>query len=467
MSNPTFKQSEELTEKVDRADFLNRAYEGGDKYRDGEFLERHKREDKTDFNTRLDLSSYANFTAPVIDAYISFLYRDKPDRQIDDIDEDIINDIDRNGNSLDEFSRHVARTSSIESTVAVIVDKPKSEAGTRQQEIEAGIRPYASMYKIDQWIDAKWRIEDGKYILDKFSVLEGIEDDVSIIKVWMPDAWERWEQEGSKKAELKESGVNPLGEVPTVFVNNKCPRASNKLACGISDIADIADLNRRIYNLDSFIMEITQNTAFPMLEMPDSIGRAASDDSDVEVGTSNTLPIDPENPGAKHRWVEPEHSSLDRLEVLRQSAKMDIESIAKLGSSEGTSTRTESGVALELRFQQLNALLSEKAETMESAEMEIVRLIAKWNGDEFTGDIVYPRKFGIRDLSADIDTAIKAKGVVPSKTFESEQAMRFVNRILKDADKETINKIKEELESTPVGTDANGLDALNSDQKVI
>ena len=51
----------------------------------------------------------------------------------------------------------------------------------------------------------------------------------------------------------------------------------------------------------------------------------------------------------------------------------------------------------------------------------------------------------MRDLQHDLELAIQASAAIPSKTFDAVQGLKLAARILKDADKETLAKIKAEL----------------------
>ena len=93
----------------------------------------------------------------------------------------------------------------------------------------------------------------------------------------------------------------------------------------------------------------------------------------------------------------------------------------------------------------MNAVLVEKGENMESVENEAFRLYGKWQNIVWDGKVTYPRKFGVRDMLHEIDLAINANAAVPSKTFEAAQGRKIAAKVLKDADKATLDKIEAEL----------------------
>lgn len=438
------KQDKEIKEKADRAEFLDAAYRGGEGYKDTSALVRYKNEDETDYSKRLSSSSYTNYCSPVIDSYIAFLYRDGVDRQDTGLSDEVLSDIDANNSDIDAFSREVMTISSIESAVGVLVDKPESTLDSRQDELDLGIHPYATIFPLSSILEYDEEVVFGHRMITKLVLLESSGEDFIEYKEWGTDEWVLWKKDKNAKPEMIDSGVNPLGEIPFISVVNK----GKSLLNGVSDIDDIADINRRIFNIDSNSMTLSEKTAFPMLQGPRDVIDSDSSDEGLEVGPENVLAFDEENPSAKYEWLEPDNTSISRNLELKDDARRDINNISKLNIAEVEQTSgPESGVALELRFQQLNALLSSKAETAEDFEERLLYLMNKWNGDEYNGSVTFPRKFGIRDLSADLDTAMKSLTVINSKRYKDLLAESFVGRMLKDADpndiKEIINELKE------------------------
>ena len=137
----------------------------------------------------------------------------------------------------------------------------------------------------------------------------------------------------------------------------------------------------------------------------------------------------------------------------RREAIADIKELAKTGHAEAENTNPESGVALEIRFQQLNALLSEKAENMELAETQILALVGLWMGIESDAKIIYPRKFGVRDLMQEIELTIAAKEAIHSRTFKATVEKNLAGRIMKDTDEKIVEIVNEEIDAVIVETE--------------
>jgi hypothetical protein len=153
---------------------------------------------------------------------------------------------------------------------------------------------------------------------------------------------------------------------------------------------------------------------------------------------------------AGFRWIEPPHTSLAQILAHRASAVADLRYMAKTGQTETEKKQAESGVALEIRFQQLTAMLSDKAENSESFERAVFEIIGNWEGKDYKAKIVYARRFGVRDLMYELDEAINSRMVIPSPTYAKEVAKKFVPRILPaDTEPEVFDQIYKELDQLP------------------
>jgi hypothetical protein len=216
---------------------------------------------------------------------------------------------------------------------------------------------------------------------------------------------------------------------------------------GISDLQDLADINKNIYYLCSDAKEIIENTAFPMLAVPYAKGGG---DEEKELGPRNILQFDPSEPDARPYWLEPPHSSLTEIREWVKQDIGEIHRIAKMGGVKAVEdfTAVKSGIALELEYQQLYAALSEKADNLEQAEMQVLDLWARWEGKEFDGVIDYPDDFSIKDLDRDLGNAIKAQSAqVDSITFKRELQKKIAGVVLPKLDETVSVRINDEIDA--------------------
>lgn len=460
-----FTRHPESKEHLKTWNFLEDSYKGGDEYREGRYLFKRELEDSPVYDARIIEAAFDNMCSPVVDIYTSYLMTSKIGRNYGKLSgtmfDDFLRDTDFDGRSYEAYWRVNSRMASIQGVVGTLVDKPPSNAQSKADEIEGNIRPYYVTYKAPSIYDWKYERIGGKIMLT-YLVLEedSGEKDVEQFRVWTRTDWAVWHQKKDGKdayiakddngEEMK--GTHDLKEIPFVVLRNR--DALEKMH-GLSDIGDIAELNKRIYNIDSDIDQIRGRAALPFLQIPKSPGSEET----VIISLSTVFEFDPDNPQSKASWLEPNLNSIDSSLKQREVVVDGIRMIAKLGGDSAQRTSVESGVSLEIRFQQLNAVLNEKAEMMRNAEAECLRLYAKWEGGdgETQAVITYPESYGVRDMSADIDTAIKAKTLIPSKVFSVEKSMEIVARYLNDPTDEAIEAIKKELEG------AQTLDLLNVD----
>lgn len=435
---------------IDDWKFFVRSYMGGSSYKRGDYLLQHPFESSANYERRKETAYYYNYCAPIVDVFTSHLFkkgavRDYGNLSGDPLFQSFLFDADLNGANFHQFMRDGARFASIYGHVSFIIDKPGVETKTKAEARDKDIRPYITMVTPENVLDWTYaRDERGSLNLSMVKIYEGAGE----YRIWTKEDWSLWKvtvnDDDDESVKLLDSGDHSLGKVPIVTLYNKSTTIRMK---GVSDLEDIADINKNIYYLCSDAKEIIENTAFPMLAVPYS--KMTSDD-EVEVGPKNIFQFDPEFSGAKPYWLEAPHSSLSEIrEWVRQDIN-EIHRIAKMGGARATegSGRSQSGVALELEYQQLHALLSEKADNIEQAERDIFNFWALWEAREFSGYVDYPDDFSVRDLLNDLDKSIKAQGAnVVSDTFNKELQKNIVDTVLPKLTDEVRVKIREEIES--------------------
>ena len=426
--------------------FFVRSYFGGKFYRDGNYLIQHPFESSANYSRRKDIAYYYNYCSPIVDIFVSHLFRKPAKRDYgslkgDPLFEAFVSDADLEGATLPQFIRDAQRFASIYGGVSIVVDRPDVTAGTRKEAIDGDIRPYLSLVTPENLID--WSFErgpSGKSVLGRVKIRE----DKDTYRIWNRSGWELWEVVKDKnEVRLLDAGEHGLGVVPVVTLYNK--RSGVKML-GVSDIQDIADINKNIYYLCSDAKEIIENTAFPMLAVPYEKGGGGEM---KEIGPKNILQFDPAEANARPYWLEAPHSSLTEI---REWVKQDISEIfriAKMGGVKATEdfSQPRSGVALELEYQQLNSVLAEKADNLEQAEMQILDLWARWEGRVFDGVVDYPDDFSVRELERDLDAAFRALSAgIGSSTFRRELEKAIAVSVLPKLDSSVQEKIVKEIE---------------------
>jgi hypothetical protein len=397
----------------DRWQFLLWSYTGGEEYRRQGYLTRYKLEDNSQYQQRLNTTPLDNHCQSVIQVYTSYLFREQPKRELEaweyqpDV-EDFLNDCDYDGRSLDAFMKDVATWSSVFGHSWILMTKPNLGAATLGEEQSLGVRPYVNLLTPLAVLDWTWtRTASGRYELTMFKYIEEIVDKITVVKKWTPTTIETWIMEDEKReARVSSVEANGLGMIPAVLAYNK---RSIVKGIGVSDITDIADLQRLIYNYNSEVEQSIRLDGHPSLVVT----------PDVQYGSgAGAVIVVPENSDAGLRPYYLEHSG-GNIASIHNSITQCVEAINRLSNTGGvraTETRTLSGVAMEVEFSLLNSVLAEKADQMELAEEQLWRLYAMYTGREYTGKIHYPGSFNVKDAQREYQQLATAKSAATDPT---------------------------------------------------
>ena len=439
MDTVRFKRDARLASMVADWEFFENTYNGGTMYAKANLI-RHEREPDIAFSRRLKEACVINYCAPVVDLYNFYLYRTDPMRDLGSLSDSplmqrFVDDADFMGNRYQDVIRAISERGSIYGIFGVVVDKPQGVTESMGEELANDIRPYVATYAPENiWCMDYERVNGGRPKLVKLI----LEEDSNRLRVWTVDSVLVYGRVAGTidEYELEQEIINPLGIIPFVLHTN---RMALDPMCAASDIADLAHIQRSVFNNDSKMLEAMGRAAFPMMEIPDGSlpmpsGNQFSGEirnQEIVVGSGNAL-IRSSGDSVGHRYIEPSMVGASRYLEIRKAMLDDFSIIARTQHANAQKTVATSGVALEIEFQQLNGLLSSKAACMERTEVRLLQLVANWLGTEFNGSIKYNDSFGVKDLSADIDTAIKSLSVITSPTYKAEIAKQLATRILDD-----------------------------------
>ena len=433
-----------------RWEYFIRSYLGGKEYQDGKFLQPYQLEFENEYHKRINFTPLDNHCRNIIDIYSSFLFRVEPVREYGSLTEDMSveqfkDDADLEGRSFNALMREAQRFASIYGHVWLLMDKPSTNVMTRAEELDQGIRPYLNIYTPENVLDWHYTRNDaGYYYLDYLKIREEQTAEGEYYKLWYLDKIDCVFVSSTSRDEPKliSSLPNPLMKIPAVILYNQ---RSPMRGLGVSDLTDVADLQKAIYNEFSEIEQIIRLSNHPSL--------VKTKDTDAGAGAGSIIEI-PENLDAnlKPYILQPNGSNLDG--VLR-SINHKVEAINRLthvGTLRATAERVQSGIALRTEFELLNARLSEKSKLMELAEEQIWRLFADWQETVFDGEIEYPESFDIRDWATDLELLQQAKASnIKSATFAKEIVKQIARTVIEDDT--TLEQIDSEIDG---GTEALG-----------
>ena len=420
-------------ETVTNFEYYIRSYNGGYDYTLGQYLNRYNLELDNEFNQRLANTPCDNHCRNIIQIYSSFLFRVKPSRNFGSMAEEpslesFLKDADLEGNSFNNVIKQAQNYASIYGHCFMILDKPAIQTRTRAEELNQDIRPYVSIVTPENALDWNFKREvNGKYYLDYLKIREEVDKDGgTYFRMWYPDRIDTIYQKDNDEPSIIDTAENQIGKIPAVILYNS---KSHKRGIGISDLTDIADLQKAIYNEYSEIEQLIRLTNHPSLVKTPSVNASAGAGAVIE------MPEEIE-PNLKPYLLQPSGANLNSIMESIKHKVEAINRIAHTGAIRTTKQQVSSGIALQTEFELLNARLSEKADNLEIAEEQLFRLYAQFQNVEFDGEINYPDSFNIKDYAIDLQFFSMAKAMnIQSPTFNKEVDKEIIRSVLDDDEK--------------------------------
>jgi len=431
-------------ENVNLWEYYIRSYNGGYDYMVGQYLNRYNLELDNEFNQRLANTPCDNHCKNIIQIYSSFLFRVKASRNFGSMAdesslESFLKDADLDGNSFNNVIKQAQNYSSIYGHCFMILDKPKVTTNTKAEELEQDIRPYLSIITPENVLDWNFKREiNGKYYLDYLKIREEVDrNGGTYMRLWYPDRVDTvYMKDDRTEPTLIDTADNLIGKIPAVILYNS---KSHKRGIGQSDLTDIADLQKSIYNEFSEIEQLIRLTNHPSLVKTPSVNASAGAGAIIEMP-------DEMEPNLKPYLLQPSGQNLQAIMDSINSKTESINRLAHTGAIRTTRNQINSGIALQTEFELLNARLSEKADNLEIAEEQLFRLYALFQNAQFDGEINYPDTFNIRDYATDLAYFQQAKAInIESPTLQKEIDKEIARAVVDDDEK--LNIIFDEIEA--------------------
>lgn len=459
--------------------FSQLCYEGGDGWLD-EVIFRHERESKPNYTNRLKEAYNLNFAEAIVELFNFYLFEKPFDRQLGELKENrqwlmFEKNCDRYGTDYNRFLNNAQKLASITGSLGILVNKfvpGDSNILTVAEEERRGIYPYCASYVLQSILD--WEEEtDPVSGAPRLAMLKLREEDDSLVTYWYPTYWEQWHIEqkaGMKKVEKVGDGINPLDEIPFMWLENV--ERLNYRRIGKGDIGDIARIVGSIVRNLSCGEETINFAGFPMMRVPyakvDETGNVIK--TETFSGPKAVQQFDPElGEAGKPDWMEPKiKDSVDSILDWMDRKVDEIYRLKHLSGVHGqrkSNNEVASGLALRYEFQQLNAVLSQKADLLCEADLNIIRLWGKWQGLEAVAEKVTAKRtvnFSVEDLAVALDNIFNSIKESTSKTLKAELEKKAAELLLPGATEETMKRIAEEADAGAAA--AATPDGLQSDQ---
>lgn len=460
--------------------FLRQAIEGGPGYVNGNLF-KHPKEDPQVYDERKKRAAdhHLNLTAQVVQTYLGYLFQTRPTpaEGLPEWLERFIASGDQEGRSLVELAKDVATWNMGYGIIWVGVDKPPAPKGpdgepvdlSEAQEIELRLEPYAYLVHPTHVLDG--RIERGvvKWLLvqeDKRDDADPINSSGQIItklRLWTEAEWvllSQVERNGGKEWEVEAKGTNPIKRVP--FVPFRFGSGSGFACPGL--VADIAHIDRAIFNKTSLLDEIHYAQTFGQLAIPykgdlyeeDGTGgfKLTSEGQGIlTMGLHTVLPYAAEAgaPG----YVAPPNGP---AEVLSKSIADMARMLLGLALLDGEVATEEggaapvSGVNKAYTFAKLNRRLAAIADRIEAGFAQVFDLAARWllkDPEEIPWNAWdFPDNFDVRSLAQDIEEfSVLMAGNPPSHTAIALLWKAILRKALSKVDPEVWKEIEAEVDA--------------------
>lgn len=448
-------------------DFLESCYRGGRGWFDHHIF-KYLKEGDGEYKDRVKRAYRFNHSREVVDLVNKYIFRVPVVRK--DESPEIITDFwkatTRSKLDITSFMRQVSTASSTFGRIWVCVDNAASQAPvSRKEEKELGIRDYAYIIKPQDMLEMSF---DDEGIMLWCLVREQLRDDTDPFdstgelyyryRLWTREGWflivDTNKGKRKKNFEVIKEGKHELGEVPVFKVDNV---ESDLVYTAPALINDIAYLDRAIANYLSNLDAIIQDQTFSQLAMP-AQGILPGEEMYkklLEMGTKRIFVYDGEH-GAAPFYLSPDPK---QAELVIMVAQKIINEIYHTVGMAGERTKQDnsmgidnsSGVAKAFDFERVNALLINKADSLQRAERKMVDLVGKWNGKELDeADLVkYPETFDVRGLIDEFQVASNLSLIEAPDGVRRLQMESLIDKLFPGITEALRKELKAELTDWP------------------
>lgn len=365
------------------------------------YLVPYPRESLTKFAARAVVAVYENHLRSASEKFVGYLAKKPPTRTGADgpLTSRFLDDADWRGNSLDVFLMSFMVEARARGTMLVLMDMPAEMPTTLAEQAERRNLPYLTAIA-PELLRGYDMDESGRFTRVALSGMETIDGRARpVIREWDALGWRV--REGDK---VLREGEHPFGRCPVLAFTE-----STNFPC-FGAFSQIADLSRRLFNAQSELDEILRSQTFSLLTYqipPEASGVFDAAKVAAVIGTHNMLTHSGQAPAFIAPPDGPASVYMKRIEALEAAIRrigLVIEDTAQAAA--------ESGLALQIRFQSLNAALSQFAMRMQDFERQIWDLFAAAIGTENRVDIAWPLDYTLADVQAELDklTSMQASG---------------------------------------------------------
>ena len=417
--------------------FCDEAFKAEGGFLDGSYLQAYPRESEEKYRARQETASYVNIFASKINRYIGYIFKNTPTRSSQSsLIKAVFDDCDNKGNNIDVFISNFAKNAKVRGCNLLLIDMPKEKPKTYEEQLQKRGLPYFVEILPERIVEFK---------LDKFGrfeyvLFEDYIDNSTLFKEEIVPIYRYYDKEGwaiyDQNKNLLEQNSHSFGECPVLIFSENGDFPT------FGEFSQIAKLNLRHYNLLSELDEILRSQTFPVL----TINASTPKDVELKISTDNALVYQQgyDRPDFIAPPPAPAEIYIKRIKELENQ-------IDKIAYDITTNESNESGIALDLKFQGLNASLSNFAIRLNDLENRAFALVCKILGIANDVTIAYPKSFSIIDTQKEISVLEEMKALVDSPTYNKLKALQIISADLNTIEPDDFAKIASEIEDEQKG----------------
>jgi hypothetical protein len=420
------------------------------------YLNRYPRESKEKYSRRAEVAFYASPLAQACSRFVGYISTKPPMRTLGNpLYETMEEDIDGQGNCLEVWLQQFMVAAKARGSMLVLVDMPAALSPNLAAQLADRRVPYWTQIAPETL--TSWEIgDDGKFNFCEFPGLFTKENGERVNCTWHFNR-EGWQARDDAKKQTLGEGDHPLGECPVLIFTE------NGAFPSFGPFAAIADLAKRLFNLDSELDEILRSQTFSLLtmEVPADSNLeqklAAARSAGETISTNNLMVHSGSTPAFIAPPDGPANVYLQRIDKIRDQIKeigLDIASI----------NQQESGIAMQTRFQIINGQLAYFAERVEDFEARMWTLSQKWLGLSVAPEVEWHDDYNIADVLQELEILAQMQATAMPPEVIAEQRRRIVAVQFGGGDQETIDELQGAIDDgergiEPAVEDTQGLPA--------
>lgn len=381
------------------------------------YLVRYPRESDAKYAKRNEVAFYDSPMAQAVSDFVGFLSERAPVRDIPHaLYKAIADDADGKGNALDVFWQQFMTGAKARGCMCLLVDMPATLTNSLGEQIAGRVAPYLTAIPPERITEYELG-QDGRFDFAEFDGTYTLPNGDRVDATWHYNRL-GWEVR-NRKGEILDADEHPLDQCPIIIFTE----GGDFPAFG--SFAPIADLSKRLFNLDSELDEILRAQTFSLLTMQVPDGSTESQKLDAArtvgetVGTANMLVHTGSTPAFIAPDSGPASTYMQRIDSVRQR-------IRDLSLDVSSPDQQESGIAMQMRFHKLNGALAHFAGQMEDFERRMWDLCRQWLGMTAAPVVQWSRDYNLADPVTELDVLANMQATAMPEPVIAEQQKRIV-----------------------------------------